>query len=132
VDDFGAGSALGLSRERKIRDIARHAAKSPKYGKLLYRLIDHFQCREILELGTSLGLSTAYMASSPPAYHVITMEGAASIAEQAKINFRELSLKNIDVIIGNFDQTLGQVLKNYPKPDFVFFDGNHRKYNPRI
>jgi predicted O-methyltransferase YrrM len=127
VDDFGAGSALGSSRERSIRDIARHAAKPAKYGKLLYRLIEHFQCREILELGTSLGLSTAYMASAPVARHVVTLEGAASIAEQASNNFRELFLKNIDIIMGDFDHTLGPVLRNYPGPDFIFFDGNHRK-----
>lgn len=127
VEDFGAGSALDPSRERKIRDIARHAAKPAKYGRLLHRVIEHYHCRNILELGTSLGLSTAYMAAAPSAPKVVTLEGSVTIASQANQNFTELSLHNIEIITGNFDHTLDAVLKNHPKPDLVFFDGNHRK-----
>jgi predicted O-methyltransferase YrrM len=127
VEDFGAGSALDPSRERKIRDIARHAAKPAKYGRLLHRVIEHYQCRNILELGTSLGLSTSYMAAAPSAQKVVTLEGSENIANKAIQNFTALTLHNIEIITGNFDHTLDAVLKNHPKPDFIFFDGNHRK-----
>ena len=127
VEDLGAGSAIDPSRERRISDIARNAAKPAKLGRLLYRTIEYYKCRNILELGTSLGLSTAYMASSPPIENVITLEGAVSISNQARQNFTALSLSNIEIITGNFDNTLEGVLKNHPKPDLVFFDGNHRR-----
>ena len=127
VEDFGAGSALDPSRERKIADITRNAAKPAKYGRLLYRTIEYYKCRNILELGTSLGLSTAYMASSPSVEKVITLEGAVNIANQAKHNFTALSLSNIEIITGNFDNTLELALREHPKPDLIFFDGNHRR-----
>jgi predicted O-methyltransferase YrrM len=127
VEDFGAGSALDPYRERKISDIARHAAKPAKYGRLLYQLADHYHCREIIELGTSLGLSTAYLASAPSVKKVATLEGAALVAAKAKQNLESLSLPFVEIINGNFDNTLAIALEMIPKPDLVFFDGNHRK-----
>jgi len=127
VNDFGAGSSLDSSNERRISDIARHAAKPAKYGRLLYRMIDHFHCDQVLELGTSLGLSTAYMASPPSVKQIASLEGAAFVAARAKQNLDSLSISNVGIITGNFDITLDNVLKKNPKPDLVFFDGNHRK-----
>ncbi|MGL6268559.1 MAG: O-methyltransferase [Chitinophagaceae bacterium] len=127
VEDFGAGSSLDSSKERRISDIARHAAKPAKYGRLLYRMIEHFHCNRVLELGTSLGLSTAYMASPPSVEHVTTLEGAAFVAAKAKHNLASLSFSKVEIITGNFDTTLDLALKNNPKPHLVFFDGNHRK-----
>ena len=63
VEDLGAGSALQASRQRSISDIARHAAKSKKLGQLLYRITRYYHPAIVLELGTSLGLSTAYLSA---------------------------------------------------------------------
>jgi predicted O-methyltransferase YrrM len=127
VEDFGAGSSLDSTNARRISDITRHAAKPAKYGRLLYRMIDHFHCGQVLELGTSLGLSTAYMASHPSVEHITTLEGAALVAARAKQNLESLSISKVDIITGNFDTTLEMALKKNLKPDLVFFDGNHRK-----
>src|SRR3954470_6408822 len=61
VTDLGAGSLINSGTERKVSDIARHAAKPAKFGQLFYRLIQYFKPGYILELGTSLGMSTSYM-----------------------------------------------------------------------
>ncbi len=126
VDDFGAGSAKKSSIERKISDIARYSAKPPKYGKLLFRIAEHYQCKKIVELGTSLGISTAYLASADQDSHVITLEGSYQIAHLAKNNFQQLKLRNIELQEGNFNDVLGAALKKIVSPDLVFFDGNHR------
>jgi predicted O-methyltransferase YrrM len=127
VEDFGAGSAVHKSRERTIRDIARHSAKKPKYGQLLFRIAEHYDCKKILELGTSLGLSTAYLAAADPYAKVITLEGAPAIAAIARKNFEALNLFNTELIQGNFDETLAAGLQQLSSPNLVFFDGNHRK-----
>ena len=127
VEDFGAGSALDPSRERRISDIARHAAKPPKFGRLLYRIAQHYRVTNVLELGSSLGLSTAYLAAAPGVKQVITMEGSTAIAEKASQHFERLSLQNVGIVQGNFDHTLAGVLQKGPKAELVFFDGNHRK-----
>jgi predicted O-methyltransferase YrrM len=127
VEDFGAGSAFGQLHQRSVGSIARHAAKAPKFGRLLYRIAEHYHCRHVLELGTSLGISTAYMASAPGVARVLTLEGAPAIAQAAGNGFATLGLKQVEQIVGNFDDTLAEALKRMPSPDLVFVDGNHRE-----
>ncbi len=125
IKDFGAGSGKNNHLKRSVASIARNAAKPEKYGRLLYRMVKHYKPQYIIELGTSLGLSAAYLGL-PATGRVITMEGADAIAEKATANFNQLGLTNIQVVQGNFDDTLQQVLNAGKKTDFVFIDGNHR------
>ncbi|XVJ66185.1 MAG: class I SAM-dependent methyltransferase [Lacibacter sp.] len=125
VDDFGAGSVKGLKKQRVVQQIAASSLKPRKYAQLLYRLVKYFESKEVLELGTSLGITTSYLASAAKQSQVTTLEGAASIAALAQQTFDTLQLKNIKTVTGNFDETLQAVAaKNY---DFIFVDGNHRK-----
>jgi len=127
VEDFGAGSTRGLSKQRTIQQIAASSLKKPKYAKLLYRLVKYFQPKQILELGTSLGITTAYLASAKKDADVVTMEGSIAITFTAEKNFQLLHLANIKVITGNFDDTLQPAISQLPTVNFVFVDGNHRK-----
>ena len=132
VRDFGAGSHTGAGRQRRIRDIARTAAKPRQFGQLLFRLVRHFRPRVVLELGTSLGLTTAYLASAAPQAHVVTFEGCPQTAAVARQTFAQLHLTNIEQVEGNLDDTLAPALAALPGPlDFAFFDGNHR-YEPTV
>jgi predicted O-methyltransferase YrrM len=90
-------------------------------------LVKHFQPVNLLELGTSLGISTAYMSKASPTKKIITIEGSENIANIAIDNFNRLNISNIQVITGNFDIQLPKLLQNTSTFDFVFFDGNHRK-----
>jgi len=127
VTDLGAGSLISTGNERKVKDITRFAAKQPKFGQLFYRLIQYLQPKRILELGTSMGLSTAYMAKAAPNANVITIEGCPNIAAKAAQNFQSLNLHNIRQVTGNFDTVLPEVLKEIQLADWVYIDGNHRK-----
>jgi predicted O-methyltransferase YrrM len=131
VEDLGAGPVSGEGRRRTVADIARRAAKPPRYGRLLNRAAAHLGCRSALELGTSLGLTTCYLATVPGMQDVLTLEGARSIRKVAEENFAGMGLSNIRTIEGNFDQTLAQALSLMPNPDLVFIDGNHR-HEPTI
>ena len=104
VPDFGAGSRLQLSNTRKISSIAASSLKSKKYSQLLFRIVHFYKPQTILELGTSLGLTTSYLSCANPAAKVITLEGAPEIAKAAKNNFAELDLSNIEIVQGNFDE----------------------------
>lgn len=127
VKDLGAGSPFQKSNAKKIKNIARNAAKSAKYAQLLFRLADHFQPSSVLELGTSLGISTAYLAAANSKIKIISIEGCSETAKIASQNFEKLELHNIEQIIGNFDDVLPTIVSQQNKIDFVLFDGNHRK-----
>lgn len=127
LEDFGAGSRVHASYKRKVADIAGSSIKSKKFAQLLFRMVNFYQPKNILELGTSLGITTCYLASANTAIPVITMEGAGAVANVAKKNFEQLGVENIQLIEGNFDVTLNEVLQQSSKIDFAFIDGNHRK-----
>lgn len=122
VVDFGCGDY----KIRKISDIAKHSLKSPKYGQLLYRIANYFNSRSVLEFGTSLGVTTSYLAASSTEIHCTSLEGCPQTAKIAQENFKKLGLKNINIVLGNIDDTLSNVLNDLPGLDLVFFDANHR------
>lgn len=127
VEDLGAGSKNNNSSKRTVREIIRSSAKAPKYGQLLFRLANYFEVNNVIELGTSLGVSTAYLGKARKASSIYTLEGAPNIAKLAKQNFNLLKLSNINIIEGNFDKTLPLLLNQLESVDFVFFDGNHKE-----
>jgi predicted O-methyltransferase YrrM len=127
VEDMGAGSTVSKHKRRRICDIARHAAKPEKFGQLLFRMVNHYQPSGVIELGTSLGITTAYLATADTRIPVITLEGAQSVANEAKDNFTALGLPNVRLIEGNFDDTLPKAIDIVYTTGLVFIDGNHRK-----
>jgi predicted O-methyltransferase YrrM len=130
--DLGAGSRVNKSNLRKIRTIAKNAEKPAKFGRLFYRLIRRFQPATILELGTSLGLTTLYMSKARPDAKLITFEGCPQTAAKAQQHFQREHAGNIEVVLGNIDETLPRRLKTLDTPiDFAYFDANHR-YEPTI
>ena len=122
VEDRGAGSSVSKSNKRKISEIARAALKPPRYAQLLLRVANYYQPKQILELGTSLGITTAYFAEMGA--QVTTIEGSPAIAQRAQRNFIHLGLHNIKLISGDFDEVLPALQQSF---DLVFIDGNHRK-----
>ena len=127
VDDLGAGSSVLKKNRRSISSIAKNAAKPKKYGQLLFRMVKYYQPATIIELGTSLGITSSYLSLAKPDARLITMEGSKEIGEVAKRNFRELETRNIEITEGNFDNTLSSVVRGLPTVDFAFIDGNHRQ-----
>lgn len=127
VTDFGAGSKVFKGAERKVRAIAKHTAKPAKYGQLLFQLVNKFTPKNVVELGTSLGVSTLYMALSNTKAQVYTLEGCPETLKVAQSNFEIMNLDNIQTIAGNFDDTLPGLLEELDQLDFFFVDGNHQQ-----
>lgn len=128
VQDIGAGSRIFKNAERSICSIAASSLKPAKYARLLFRMVNYLQPQHILELGSSLGITTAYLASANINTTVFTIEGSPSVANVAQQNFNQLGLQNISLQQGNFDEVLQPLLQsNFRFLDFVFIDGNHRK-----
>ncbi len=110
--------------EKKISEISRQSVLPKKYAQLLFKCILHFKPNSILELGTNLGLTTAYLAGANETIKVISIEGNAALSELARIHLDSLSLKNSEIIRHFFDAVLPTLLEknNF---DFTFVDGNH-------
>lgn len=127
VNDLGFGSLSSKKKRRKVLEIARHSPVSGKYGILLSNMVAEFGGKMIIELGTSLGISSMYMAAFKPDATIFTIEGSNEIAGIARQNFVEAKLPNIKLIEGSFDDVLPKLLSEQNCPALVFIDGNHRK-----
>jgi len=132
ITDYGTGQ----DRDELVMHIARRSLMGAREAQLLARLLHYMSGREyvvgrqrglqIIELGTSLGLTTAYLASASRDNHVVSFEGSEEIAAMATLNWNKLALHNIEQKIGNIDDTLFiYAREEKPKVDFALLDANH-------
>ena len=126
VTDFGTGSGNPTRRHASVRQIARQAASSPRQGQMLFHLANWTAPKTMLELGTSLGIGTMYLASGMRSAKLVSLEGCPDFANVARANLEILGLKNAEVTVGEFAATLPDALEQLQKLDIVFVDGNHR------
>jgi predicted O-methyltransferase YrrM len=127
VEDFGAGSSIIKTNKRVVKHIAQSSLKPKKFSQLLFRMVNYYQPKTIVELGTSFGITTSYLAWGNTKATVFTCEGAKNIAQIAQQTFEGLRLQNINLSEGDFTKTLPPLLTQIKKVDFAFVDGNHRK-----
>lgn len=121
VEDFGTGK----SGKRRLNQIAASSLMPRKDAQLLFRLVNHLKPETIIELGTSLGISTSYLSFAAPQARVLTFEGSNAVLQEAKKVFDLLQCKNVTTIEGDIDNTLPDCLKTINKLDFVVMDANH-------
>jgi len=125
VSDLGAGSRVMHKKQRCISKIAKTSGSSQKRAKLLYRLTRFIKPKFVLELGTSLGISTYAMHKGYPSAMVTTIEGCENIAAFTEKQLKACNTKNISLLTSHFDDIL-QHVKQYDY-DIIFLDGNHQE-----
>jgi predicted O-methyltransferase YrrM len=128
VRDLGSGANKGS--RRRIASIARTSLSTPQYSAIYSRLVKQCNATCVVELGTSFGINTLYLAEKADAT-VTTFEGAPAVADIAGLTFEFANKKNIDLIIGNINRTLPVFLHRVRRVDLAFIDANHR-YEPTI
>ncbi len=132
--DPGSGSHVTKNNtERTVKLIATHSLKPAAQARVLHRLVNYFAPATVLELGTSLGLSSCYMAAALPANaRLYTVEGAAPVAAIAQSNLEQLGYnQQVHLTQGLFDEVLPALLPQLGTIDFAYLDGNHR-YAPTV
>lgn len=102
-----------------------------RYSLLYREIIRYFNFGVIVELGTSIGINTIYLADSAVDCFVHTFEGNPELIKYAKENFHKAGISNVAIAEGNIDEKLPGFLDSGIKPEFVFFDANHR-YEPTV
>lgn len=131
VIDFGTGSRGRKAAKRTVHDIAARASVPPPQAALLARMAAA-ECYDstqadgvILELGTSLGISTVCLAMAAPQNRIITVEGCPAISGIATENFRNLKINNVQLLNEEFSEALNQLKRKGVKVRYAFIDGNH-------
>jgi len=121
--DLGAGSKVAKKNQRRVSEIARSSTSNKKFSAFLNRIILYFKFKNVLELGTSLGINTAYLAHKTSA-NITSFEGDPSLCKMASNHLYQYN--NATVVQGNIDETLPLHLNSTKEDiDMVYFDANH-------
>jgi len=125
----------GISDEGETIRSACESSKPLYPALLLYLLIREFNPTAVLELGTNVGISSAYIAAALKTNDrggiVTTLEASPYRQKLAIEVHRNLALDNVTYVLGLFTDTLDSTLQNLGLVDFVFIDGHHQ-YKPTI
>ena len=121
VTDYGTRP----SGQRSISEIAKRSIQSKRYAQLLFRIANHFQPETVIELGTSLGITTAYLAKGTPKGQVHSLEGSSNLIKISKETAKIAKASNVTFHEGNIDDILKKTLNPLKQVDFAFLDANH-------
>ena len=159
--DYGSWGPLPTSPSkgrsanmRRVCDIAKGSLARRKDAQLLARLVgwlgrplltspsrggigdeasEDRKGLTIVELGTSLGVTTAYLAAMDSRNKVVTYEGCPAVAEVARANWEKLGLNNIACVVGEITvdslqftvDSLQLTVDSLSGIDVAFIDANH-------
>ncbi len=127
VNDLGAGSRVFNTSTRTVADMARTVLKPADQAQMLFRLARYFDARQVLELGTSFGITTLYLALGAEEGVVHTIEGCPQTLRIAQHHFDQLQQRNINATLGSFRSKLPETLHKMGTVDLAFIDGHHAK-----
>jgi hypothetical protein len=122
VVDLGAGSKRFAGKARAVKQLARVSSSSLSHNLLYQGLCMLTPRSTVVELGTCLGINTAYLAEVCLG-KVHSFEGAdmlLCIAEETLGSYSQVNL-----IPGNIDHSLPSFLRSSGKIDFCVIDANH-------
>ena len=119
----------GKRKTRSIGEIVKRESIRPKHGALLFRLTNYFKSRNILQIGTTMGLSTLYLTSYATGLRCIALENVPEFATIARQAFAKEGRNPVDLRIGNYKDLLPQALNDINSLDFVFFNTLYEQHN---
>ncbi|MCE5226042.1 MAG: SAM-dependent methyltransferase [Porphyromonadaceae bacterium] len=109
------------SKQQTIGHLVQKKAISPKQGALLFKLTNYFKPVHILQIGTTMGLSSLYLTSYASGLRCIALESLPEFAAVARETLKE-ARNQIDLRVGNYLNLLPQAIQDLKQLDFVFFN----------
>ncbi len=128
--DFGVGSKVGTALTT-VGKIARTSLSTQRQCRRLAGLIEFLQPAGMIELGSNLGISTAYMALAAPHAKFVSIEGDPELHQIAKKTLTHCDAEQVVLRLGTFESELSGAIEDIGTVDFAFIDGNHR-YEPTL
>ena len=123
----GEGSQSLGKRTMSASSFSNKVGLPSKYGKVLHGLIRENNIHSVIELGTSLGISTSYLSSNA-AVNVKTIEANKQVLDVTRQAYQEIgNSKSIHFIHARFDTVLDDLCKAGLANTLIFIDGDHNK-----
>ena len=125
---FGAGSKSIYAYPYTLRNISLTSVSSPFKCQRLYRVACFLESKNILELGSSLGISAAYLGSASHCQNLISVDANEELIHLARDHFQKDPIK---FVCQTFEETLVGYIHNQQVFDLIYLDGDH-SYGPTM
>ena len=120
-------SILVHDQSTSVKVFVKNKCKSLRSAQLIYRLANYFSPNQVIELGTSMGIDTAYVAKSAPQARIISMDQDVDTAAFTSENLAKQAIKNVQILTGDLSQVFPDVLAELQSLDFVLINRGHDK-----
>lgn len=120
VNSVGAESKFNKSNKLEIKQIAKSAVSDKYKCSLLLKIVQFFQSNNVLELGTSLGVSALYLSKIDRVKTIDTIEGQSEICDYAKKHINSTKIKFTNAL---FTEAFDRLDKR--QFDCIIIDGDH-------
>lgn len=132
VDEILPGAGNRKTKNIKsISSLAKSSCKPKSQAVILANISQFLESKNILELGTSFGISTSYIAASNPKSTILSIDASDIVSQFSQSHFQKNGYSNVHFRKGFFDEEIEKLNTPTNGWDIVFIDGNHT-YNATI
>lgn len=113
-----------LDKDKNLKEVNRlflgkSSSKAVSYEQLLFRLVNYYKPRKILEIGTSGGFTTLYLAAPNSKTEVITLSPNSRVSRETDSLISSSLFKNIRILECEIKTDLSSFLRECKDLDFV-------------
>lgn len=127
TQDKGAGSKVHRGGQRTVGHMVSRSGSSHKYGRMLYRLVQWMKPATVLEFGTGIGISTAYLAKAAKGFTICSVDSDPAKLEVARKSLEQAGILNVNLMNNDFSAVIPDLLEAAKYPVLVHLDGDHRE-----
>ena len=102
-----------------LHQLAKANAISSEMGRLLFKLVNKYQPKTALELGTGAGIATLYQCTPSKKMQLYSIEENFGLAKNIQHLLRKLGLQQVQFRAGLFEKNIPNILTRMPSIELV-------------
>ncbi|MDR0864457.1 MAG: hypothetical protein LBO74_05940 [Candidatus Symbiothrix sp.] len=112
-----------LVRQDEISRITAKETQPPNFGKFLFRMVNFFKCRNVIEIGSTTGVMGLYLAmASRTQCDCFLLEERTGLWQAVKENALAHNLNKLHCIEGDYEENLKTLHSRLPEADLIFIN----------
>ena len=111
-----------LSQKNSLSILTAKETQSPKYGALLFRIVNFFKCQTVLQIGSSTGIMSLYLAMASKHCNCFALEERQNLLNTIRDFALAHNLNKLHCIEGSLKEALIRLQSVSTKADLIFIN----------
>lgn len=121
-EKIGVFMPNGEKKLKKIEDVVSQWSIGPKYGQLLFRLVNYSKAKTIIEYGSTSEITTMYLAAPDSKSKVLSITNQPELADLSHSMQERIDMKNIEQMVSSDNESVYRKLTaDGISADFIYF-----------